>query len=86
MREAKAIEPVPEVEVAEVLPFGAPQLQAMILLQMSTGMHPDEVVVMAMAMLDRNDPEAWLYRPPLGYSFQSSGPPVRLRRHDHCDL
>lgn len=63
VREAPKVPPVPWAEVEEILPHLAPQLAAMVRLQVSTGARPGEVCGLRMSMIDRTDPEAWIYRP-----------------------
>ncbi|MDG2127037.1 MAG: site-specific integrase [Fuerstiella sp.] len=58
--------PVPVVELERVeatLPFVGRQIAAMIELQLSTAMRPQEVRLMRMIDIDRSDATCWEYRP-----------------------
>jgi integrase len=61
-RETEPVRPVPEQFVYAVLPFVRPQVAAMILLQLHTGMRPGEVVIMRAIDIDIAG-SVWLYRP-----------------------
>ncbi|MFG0316312.1 MAG: tyrosine-type recombinase/integrase, partial [Planctomycetota bacterium JB042] len=61
-REPERVLPVPEAEVAAVLPHLPPPVQAMVRLQLLTGMRPGEVVAIRPRDLDTKG-EVWIYRP-----------------------
>lgn len=61
-RESKPVKPVPEPMVEAVLPHVTTTVQAMIKLQLLTGMRPGEVTIMRTCDIDRSG-ETWLYRP-----------------------
>lgn len=63
VRESDKIPPVPQAELDEILPHLAAPVRAMVELQARTGCRPGEVAGMRMSMIDRSDPEAWIYRP-----------------------
>ncbi len=82
VRESPPIDPVPEADVEEVLPFLSKQIATMVRLQMSTGCRPGEMIVMRMAMIDRTDPEAWIYRPPHKNSWRDQDRTIPLLSGD----
>src|SRR5262249_4945300 len=55
--------PVAEEHVLAVLPFVRPPVQAMIRVQLLTGMRPEEVCRLRPADIDTSVP-VWVYRPP----------------------
>lgn len=61
-RESKPVRPVPDAWVELTLPHLARQVQAMIRLQLLTGMRPGEVVIMRGCDLDTGG-NVWVYRP-----------------------
>lgn len=62
VREAEPVKPVPEYLIEPVLKLVAPQVAAMIRLQLLTGMRPGEVMQMRACDIDIGGP-IWLYRP-----------------------
>ena len=61
-RESEPVKPVAEPVVEETILFVAPQVAAMIRLQLLTGMRPSEVTAMTAGEINR-DGEVWLYEP-----------------------
>jgi len=61
-RESTPVRPVPEEHVTAILPFVSPQVQAMIELQLLTGMRPGEVRLMRGCDLDTAG-RVWVYTP-----------------------
>lgn len=61
-RESEPVKPVPEAIVKATLPFLSRHLQAMVNLQLLTGMRPGEVCAMRGCDLDTTG-RLWLYRP-----------------------
>jgi integrase len=61
-RETKPVRPVPVAFVESTLPDLSPQLQAMVKIQLHTGMRPGEVCVMRTIDVDTTG-AVWLYRP-----------------------
>ena len=62
VREAGPVKPVPEHLIEPVLKLVAPQVAAMIRLQLLTGMRPGEVMLMHPSDIDMSGP-IWVYRP-----------------------
>jgi integrase len=62
-REPEPIEPVPEPTVLETLKFLSPVVQAMIRLQLLTGMRPGEVCLLRPCDVTMQMNGAWVYRP-----------------------
>jgi integrase len=62
VRESEPVSPVPEAHVHAVHGKVPPQIQAMIDLQLLTGMRPGEVVIMRTCDMDRSD-DVWVYTP-----------------------
>ncbi len=62
VREAVPVKPVPEHLIEPVLKLVAPQVAAMIRLQLLTGMRPGEVMQMRPCDIDMGGP-IWVYRP-----------------------
>lgn len=62
-REAPPVLPVPESDVRAVLPHVPPAVQAMIELQLLTGMRPGEVVILRPRDIERTSDAAWVYSP-----------------------
>jgi integrase len=60
--EGHAVKPVPVEHVEAVIPYVAPQVAAMIRLQLLTGMRPGEVVQMRGCDVDTTG-ELWIFRP-----------------------
>ena len=61
-RETEAVTPVPTADIDAVLPFLSPQLQAMIQLQLLTGMRPGEATQIRTCDLDMTG-RMWVYTP-----------------------
>jgi integrase len=61
-RESAPVAPVPDADVAAVLPLVSPEVRAMIDLQLITGMRPGEVCAMRTGDLNTAG-KLWLYRP-----------------------
>jgi integrase len=61
-RESEPVKPVAESVVEETILFVAPQVAAMIRLQLLTGMRPSEVAAMTVGEINREG-EVWLYEP-----------------------
>jgi integrase len=61
-RESEPVKPVPEGWVELTLPHVSPQVEAMIRLQLLTGMRPGEVVILRGCDIDTGG-KVWLYRP-----------------------
>jgi integrase len=63
-REPEPVGPVPEEVVEKTLPFLAPQVAAMVRLQLLTGARPGEIVLLRPCDIERVDGSAvWVYRP-----------------------
>jgi integrase len=62
-RESKPVKPAPREHVEAILPFLSPPLQAMVELQLLTGMRPGEAVEFRMQDIELSKPGRWLYRP-----------------------
>lgn len=62
VREADPVKPVPEHLIEPVLKLVAPQVAAMIRVQLLTGMRPGEVMQMRACDIDMSGP-IWVYRP-----------------------
>jgi integrase len=62
VKETEPVTPAPEEHVWAVHAVVAPQIQAMIELQLLTGMRPGEVVILRTCDLDRSD-DVWIYTP-----------------------
>jgi integrase len=56
------VKPVADKDVDAILPFLAPQICTMLLLQRLTGMRPCELVLMRCCDIDRSD-DVWAYEP-----------------------
>ncbi len=63
-RESLPVKPVPEARIEAVRPFLSPQVEAMVDLQLLTGMRPGEVCQMKRCDIDMSG-KLWLYRPPV---------------------
>ena len=61
-RESKPVKPVEERLIDLTLPFMSPQVDAMVRLQLLTGMRPSEVSMMRSVCIDRKE-DVWLYEP-----------------------
>lgn len=61
-RESKSVTPVSQQDVELTLPYVAPQVAAMIRLQLLTGMRPGEVLGMKPEEIDRSE-AVWIYEP-----------------------
>ncbi|MEN8148991.1 MAG: site-specific integrase [Planctomycetota bacterium] len=61
-KETQPVRPAPEEAVEAVLPHVSGAVQALIRLQLLTGMRPGEVVIMRGQDIDRSE-ETWLYHP-----------------------
>ncbi len=61
-KEAPPVKPVPLATVEATLPHLAPTVQAMVRIELLTGMRPGEVVIMRGRDLDMGE-ETWVYRP-----------------------
>ena len=62
VKNSQKIKPVDEEIVFKTIPFLAPQLQTMVLLQLHSAMRPDEVTIMRPCDIDQSD-EIWVYIP-----------------------
>jgi len=62
VKNSQKIKPVAEDLVFETIPFLAPQLSTMVLLQLHSAMRPDEVTIMRPCDIDRSE-EIWVYTP-----------------------
>lgn len=60
---SRRIPPVDIEVVGRTLPHLSPTVQAMVKLQLATGMRPDEVCRIRIADMDMSDKDVWLYRP-----------------------
>jgi integrase len=63
IRESKPVKPVPEYRIACTLVFMPRPVQAMVQLQLLTGMRPGEVTTMRTVDVDMTG-RVWIYRPP----------------------
>jgi integrase len=63
-RETEPVKPVPEAHINAVRPFVSRQVEALIDLQLLTGMRPGEACMMRACDLDMTG-RIWVYRPPL---------------------
>jgi integrase len=63
VRESKPIRPAPEASIGAIRPHVAPQVWAMVELQLLTGMRPGEVVQMRSQDIDMTG-RVWTYKPP----------------------
>jgi len=61
-RESKPVKPVEERLIDLTLPFMSPQVDAIVRLQLLTGMRPSEVSTMRSVCIDRKE-DVWLYEP-----------------------
>lgn len=61
-RESLPVRPVPQAHIESILPLVSPQVQAMIEIQLLTGMRPGEVVIMRGCDLDMSG-KCWMYIP-----------------------
>ncbi|MBI83421.1 MAG: hypothetical protein CMJ81_09515 [Planctomycetaceae bacterium] len=61
-RESEPVKPVEERLIDLTLPFTSPQVDAMVRLQLLTGMRPSEAATMQSVYIDRNE-DIWLYEP-----------------------
>ena len=61
--ESTPTQTVAQADIDAVLPFVAPQVAAMIQVQLHAAMRPAEVTIMRPLDIDRSDPELWIYRP-----------------------
>ncbi len=61
-RESEPVKPVLESDIDATLPFVAPQVAAMIQLQLLTGMRPSEVLSMTPSEINREG-DVWLFEP-----------------------
>jgi integrase len=61
-RETRPVQPVPEALIEAALPFMAPQVRAMVRLQLLTAMRPGEVCLMRGTDLETRG-RVWVYRP-----------------------
>jgi len=82
VRESKPVEPIPQEEIDEILPHMTPTLAAMITLMTTTGGRPGEIACMRMTMLDRADPNAWIFRPPHKNSWRGQDRMIPLLSAD----
>jgi len=62
VREGRAVRPVPEQYIEDVMPFLPPTVQAMIRVQEFTGMRPGELLIMRSCDLDTTG-KVWVYKP-----------------------
>lgn len=61
--ESTPTETVAQADIDAVLPFVAPQVAAMVQVQLHAAMRPAEVTIMRPCDIDRSNPELWIYRP-----------------------
>lgn len=61
-RESRRVEPVDIEHVRKTVPFLSPPLQAMLRIQLATGMRPSEIFAMRPIDVDRSN-DVWVYRP-----------------------